>query len=170
MNRKHLAIALAACACIAASSVFANISSRFAQTQKGSAVSATAKGTFDVKTTPQAATESEEPGIARLLLDKQFHGDLEAVSKGQMLAAGTATKGSAAYAAIEKVTGSLTGRSGGFTLQHVGTMNRGTPSLKVTVVPDSGTDQLTGLSGEMSIEIKDGKHFYTFEYSLPDSH
>jgi hypothetical protein len=134
---------------------------------KGTTMSATAKGSFDVKTTPQPAAEADDTGIARLLLDKQFHGDLDAVSKGQMLAAGTATKGSAGYVAIEKVTGTLSGRKGSFVLQHIGTMNKGVPALNVSVVPDSGTDQLTGLSGTMNIIIANGAHSYEFAYSLP---
>jgi hypothetical protein len=134
---------------------------------KGTTMSATAKGSFDVKTTPQPAAEADDTGIARLLLDKQFHGDLDAVSKGQMLAAGTATKSSAGYVAIEKVTGTLSGRKGSFVLQHIGTMNKGVPALNVSVVPDSGTDQLTGLSGTMNIIIANGAHSYEFAYSLP---
>ena len=134
---------------------------------KGTTMSATAKGSFDVKTTPQPAAEADDTGIARLLLDKQFHGDLDAVSKGQMLAAGTASKGSAGYVAIEKVTGTLSGRKGSFILQHTGTMNKGVPALNVSVVPDSGTDQLTGLSGTMNIIIANGAHSYEFAYSLP---
>ena len=104
-----------------------------------------------------------------MTIDKQFHGDLEATSKGQMLTAGTGVKGSAGYVAIEKVSGVLHGRSGTFVLQHTGTMTRGTPQLTITVVPDSGTDQLVGLSGKMTIKIADGKHSYEFEYTLPES-
>ena len=99
-------------------------------------------------------------------IDKQFRGDLEATSKGEMLTAGTDVKGSAGYVAIEHVSGLLHGRSGGFVLQHSGTMTRGVPQLSVTVVPDSGTDQLVGLAGEMTINIADGKHSYAFEYTL----
>jgi hypothetical protein len=101
-------------------------------------------------------------------IDKQFHGDLQGTSKGQMLTAGTAVKGSAGYVAIERVNGTLRGRSGTFILQHTGTMTRGTPQLSVTVVPDSGTDQLVGLTGTMNIVIApDGKHSYDFAYALP---
>jgi hypothetical protein len=170
VNHKLLATLFAACASAAVSSAFTNNLAQLASPPKGTSVSATAKGTFDVKAAPQPTAESDDSGIARLALDKQFHGDLEAVSKGQMLAASTATKGSAGYVAIEKVTGTLAGRKGSFALQHIGTMNRGVPSLNVSVIPDSGTDQLTGLSGKMSIEIKDGKHSYSFAYSLPDAH
>jgi len=130
-------------------------------------MSATGKGTFDVKTIPQPAADFDDSGVARLLLDKQFHGDLDAVSKGQMLAAATATKGSAGYVAIEKITGTLSGRKGSFVLQHIGTMNKGVPTLNVSVVPDSGTDQLTGVSGTMNIIIVNGAHSYEFEYTSP---
>src|SRR6185312_9342775 len=97
---------------------------------------------------------------------KQFHGNLEASSKGEMLSAGTSIKGSAGYVAIERVSGTLHGRSGAFVLQHSGTMKRGTPELSVTVVPDSGTGELTGLAGRMMIHIAGGKHSYEFEYTL----
>jgi hypothetical protein len=107
-----------------------------------------------------------DPTLGRLALDKQFHGDLEATSKGQMLAAGTEVKGSAGYVAMERVTGTLHGRSGTFALQHSGIMNRGVPQLMITVVPDSGTGQLTGLTGTMTINIVDEKHSYEFEYDL----
>jgi hypothetical protein len=125
-----------------------------------------ATGTFEVKLTPQAAEEGRDPVPGRMAIDKQFHGDLEAVSQGQMLAAMTAVKGSAGYVAIEKVTGSLHGRDGSFVLQHSGTMTRGVPGLSVTVVPDSGTDALTGLSGTMNIIVTEGRHSYEFEYTL----
>lgn len=123
-----------------------------------------AAGDFEVKVLPQASEEGT--AIARMLLDKQFHGDLEATSKGQMLAAGTAVQGSAGYVAIEQVSGTLKGRTGTFVLQHSGTMNRGEPQLSVTVVPDSGTGELAGLAGRMDIIIEGGKHSYVFEYRL----
>jgi hypothetical protein len=126
-----------------------------------------ANGTFEVKLTPQSPEDkSESSNMGRLLIDKQFHGDLEAISKGQMLSAMTAVKGSAGYVAIERVSGTLHGHSGTFVLQHSGTMTRGAPELSVTVVPDSGTDQLVGLAGKMKINIVDGKHFYEFEYTI----
>ena len=123
------------------------------------------KGAFDVKMTPQAP-EEKAGNVGRMLLDKRFHGDLEAASEGQMLAFSSAVKGSAGYVAIEQVSGTLEGRTGTFVLQHTGTMNRGVPSLTITVVPDSGTGELAGLAGTMTIEIADGKHSYGFEYSL----
>jgi len=127
-----------------------------------------AAGPFDVKITPQD-DNSDDPLLSRMILDKTYLGDLEATAVGQMLAAGTAVKGSAAYVAIEKVSGTLNGRAGTFVLQHVGIMNRNAPQLTITVVPDSGTGDLQGLSGKMTIIIApDGKHSYDFEYALPN--
>jgi len=129
-----------------------------------------AVGTFDVKVSPQAPDDkSEDPAIGRMVLDKQFHGDLEGASKGQMLAAGTAVSGSAGYVALEQVTGTLRGRAGAFVLQHSGTMARGTLQLTIAVVPDSGSGELTGLAGAMAINIVDGKHFYDFEYAIAEA-
>ena len=126
-----------------------------------------ARGAFDVKLTPQPSDrQSEDPALGRMWLDKQFHGDLEATSRGQMLTAMTEVKGSAGYVAIERVSGTLGGRAGSFVLQHTGTMTRGTPSLTIAVVPDSGTGELTGLSGGMTIIITDGKHSYELEYAV----
>ena len=127
----------------------------------------TATGTFEVKLAPQPSDDKpEDATLGRMSIDKQFHGDIEGASKGQMLTAGTSVKGSAGYVAIERVSGTLHGRSGDFILQHSGTMTRGKPQLKITVVPDSGTGQLLGLSGRMTIKIENGKHFYAFEYTL----
>jgi Protein of unknown function (DUF3224) len=127
-----------------------------------------ASGTFDVNLSPQAPDDkSDNSAVGRLLIDKQFHGDLEAISKGQMLAAMTAVEGSAGYVAIEQVSGTLHGRTGTFVLQHSGTMNRGTPQLTVAVVPDSGTGELSGLAGKLEIKIANGKHSYEFEYCIP---
>jgi len=129
-----------------------------------------AHGTFEVQLNPQAADEkAEDSALGRLSIDKQFQGDLEATSKGQMLTAGTDVAGSAGYVALEQVSGTLHGRSGSFVLQHNGTMTRGAPQLTITVVPDSGTDQLVGLAGTMAIMIADGKHSYIFEYTLAES-
>jgi uncharacterized protein DUF3224 len=138
--------------------------------QKVAAMVTRAQGTFDVKLTPQPADEkAESPVLGRMSIDKQFHGDLQGTSKGEMLTAGTGVKGSAGYVAIERVTGTLNGRSGAFALQHSGTMTRGAPQLTITVVPDSGTGQLAGLSGKMTIQIADGKHSYEFEYTLAEN-
>ena len=124
-----------------------------------------ARGTFEVTLVPQPTDERE--AVGRLTIDKTFHGDLEGTSRGQMLTASTGTQGSAGYVAIEQVRGTLQGRAGSFALQHSGTMTRGAPSLVITVVPDSGSDELVGLAGQMAIIIADGKHSYDFEYSLP---
>jgi len=122
-------------------------------------------GTFDVKLTPQAGDESGA-GLGRFTIAKQFHGDLEATSAGQMVSAGVSGKGSAGYVAIERVTGTLSGLRGSFVLQHNGLMTRGVPSLTIVVVPDSGTDELEGLTGKMEIIIAGGKHSYDFEYTI----
>jgi hypothetical protein len=134
--------------------------------QKETVVTNHASGTFEVKLNPQVDDKVGEPTVGRMSIDKQFHGDLEATSKGQMLAASTDVKGSAGYVAIERVNGKLHGHSGTFALQHSGTMTRGAAQLSVTVVPDSGTGQLVGLAGKMTINIADGKHSYDFEYTL----
>jgi len=127
-----------------------------------------AEGTFQVALQPQ---EQDQPEVGtpmgRMTIDKQFHGDLEGTGKGQMLTAMTATQGSAGYVAIERVSGTLHGREGTFVLQHSGTMNRGEPHLIVSVVPDSGTGQLAGLSGTLEIKITGGIHYYRFQYQLP---
>ena len=124
----------------------------------------TAAGPFEVKVIPQPPGEDAE--IGRLTLDKKFHGDLEATSKGQMLAFSSSVKGSAGYVAMEQVAGTLQGRQGTFVLQHSGTMTRGNGQLTVTVVPDSGTGELKDLSGTMRIDIDGGKHSYVFEYTI----
>ena len=126
-----------------------------------------AAGPFDVKLTPQAGdTPAEGSPLGRMTIDKQFHGHLEATSTGEMLTVGTAIKNTAVYVAVERVAGTLHGKTGTFALHHTGVMNRGTASLTITVVPDSGTGELTGLTGTMSIEIVNGKHSYVFEYAL----
>jgi hypothetical protein len=140
------------------------------QPAKDNSMTAHAIGPFDVKLAPlDPANKTDDNSLGRMSIDKQFHGDLEATSKGEMLTAGTAVKGSAGYVAIERVSGTLQGRAGSFTLQHNATMDRGAPHLNIIVVPDSGTGQLTGLTGTMNILIADGKHSYDFAYSVPDS-
>ena len=127
-----------------------------------------ASGTFDVKLAPQSPAPGVEPAaLGRMSIDKRFHGDLEATSLGEMLSAGTGIPGSAGYVAIERVTGMLGGREGSFVLMHYGLMERGTPSLRVSVVPDSGTGGLEGIRGELTIRIEQGRHEYGFEYELP---
>ena len=127
-----------------------------------------ATGTFEVKLDFLADDKAEGSSLGRMSIDKQFHGDLEATAKGQMLTAFTEVKTSAGYVAIERVTGTLHSRSGSFVLQHNGTMTGNSQQPTVAVVPDSGSGQLVGLAGQMSIKIADGKHSYDLEYTLPD--
>jgi hypothetical protein len=131
------------------------------------AMATRARGTFEVKLTPRAPGEGEDPSLGQMSIDKQFRGDLEGTSVGQMLTAGTGVEGSAAYVAIERVIGALDGRKGTFVLQHSGTMTRGAPQLTIAVVPDSGTDELVGLAGSMAIIMAGGNHSYELEYTLP---
>ena len=127
-----------------------------------------ASGSFEISMQSLANEDvSADPMLGRFLLTKKFTGDLEASARGHMLSAGTATRGSAGYVAIDQVTGSLDGRTGSFVLQHSGSMKRGAPNLLVMVVPDSGTGELAGITGTLSINIVEGKHFYDFLYSLP---
>ena len=129
-----------------------------------------ARGTFEVRLSPLATYNQAEGGLlGRMSIDKQFHGDLEATSKGEMLTAMGTIKSSAGYVAIERVTGALHGRSGSFALQHSSTMARGVPSQNITVVPDSGTGELAGLSGSMTVVIAEGKHSYEFDYEIARS-
>jgi hypothetical protein len=127
----------------------------------------TIRGSFDVKLVPlDPAFAHEAPGLGRMSIDKQFHGDLDATSKGEMLSAMSAVKGSAGYVAIERVTGTLLGKNGTFVLQHSAFMNRGAQSMSITVVPDSGTEELTGLTGDLTIEIVEKKHYYVFTFEI----
>jgi uncharacterized protein DUF3224 len=127
-----------------------------------------AKGSFEVKMTPKPWNDSTEAhGFGRFLLDKQYHGDLEATGDGQMLSAGNGAPGSSgAYVALEKIAGTLQGHKGSFIVYHLGLMTRGAPQLTLAIVPDSGTDELKGLAGTMTIQIADGKHSYNLTYTL----
>ena len=136
--------------------------------QKDAMITQHANGTFEVKLTPQD-DKSDDKSVGRMTFEKQWHGDLEGTSKGQMLTGGDVTKGSAGYVAIEKVTGTLKGRKGTLIFQHSATMTRGEGQLTIMVVPDSGTEQLQGLTGKLTIKIENGKHFYDFEYFLPNA-
>lgn len=127
-----------------------------------------ASGSFVVALKPQALEGIDASALlARLSIDKQISGELQATTQGAMLSAGTAVKGSAGYVAVERVTGTLHGRAGSFVLMHVGVMNRGVPSLSITVVPDSGTGELEGLEGTFKLQIVEGEHLYEMEYELP---
>jgi hypothetical protein len=136
--------------------------------QKEKSLMMHASGSFEVKLAPQEPYNKSDSTLGRMSIDKQFHGPLEAISKGEMLSASTNVKGSAGYVAIERVTGTLNGKNGSFALQHYATMTRGAPQLTITVVPDSGTGELEGLSGKMNIRIENGKHFYDFDYALEE--
>ena len=128
----------------------------------------TAQGSFEVKTAPlptDGATAATS--IGRYSLDKAYRGDLEAASAGEMLSAGNPATGTAGYVAIEQVTGKLHGKTGSFALQHFGTMQGGAFELNVRVVPGSGTGDLEGIAGTLTIIIAGGKHSYTLEYTLP---
>ena len=127
-----------------------------------------ARGTFTVDIKPAGeGAAADGVTLGRMSLNKKFEGDLLGTGAGEMLTALTSVKGSAGYVAIERVTGKLAGRSGSFVFQHTGTMNHGAQQLSITVVPDSGTGELQGIAGTFRIDIRDGKHFYAFEYSLP---
>ena len=137
---------------------------------KGKGMTSQASGTFQVTVKPMAEDE-KVPGVTvgRMSIDKQWKGDLEGTSKGEMMTAGTPVKGSAGYVAVEMVTASLKGRSGSFTLLHHATMkSEGEFKMNIVVVPDSGTGQLVGLAGTLTIIIEGGKHSYRFDYTLPD--
>lgn len=128
-----------------------------------------ATGSFDVKGSLQKPDnpQAEASGLGRMSLDKQYHGDLEAASQGEMLSVLDKAVGSGGYVAMERVTGKLQGKSGSFVLQHNATMTRGVPEMNIIVVPDTGTGELTGISGSMKIRIEEGgKHFYDFDYTL----
>jgi|SRR5580700_2586452 hypothetical protein len=138
---------------------------------QGAIVTEHASGTFEVKLAPSGeADKAEGSTLGSYSLDKEYHGDLEAIAKGTMLTAGTDVKGSAGYVAIERVTGTLKGHKGSFVLQHNGTLTRGTPQQNIIVVPDSGTGELVGLTGKLTVMIESGKHSYEFDYSLPPAH
>jgi hypothetical protein len=137
---------------------------------KEKVVTGHASGTFEVKLAPQKEEGGADTGLGRMSIDKQFHGDLEGTSKGFMLSsAATVVKGSGGYVAMERVSGTLKGRTGSFVLHHSGTMTRGAAQLSVTVVPDTGSGQLEGITGTMTIKIDEGKHSYEFEYTLPET-
>ncbi len=136
--------------------------------RNGATMSERAKGTFEVKVTPSTDDWKDRVASGRLTIDKTFHGDLVGTSKGEMWTADTAVKGSGGYVAVEKISGTLRGRRGTFLVVHQGTMRQGGDfKISIVVVPDSGTDQLTGLAGQMTIVIADGKHSYELEYALP---
>jgi hypothetical protein len=131
-----------------------------------SAVGTRASGTFEVKLAPLSTTHGNDQQLGRISIDKTFQGDFVGTGKGEMLTAATSVKNSAVYVAIERVTGTLHGKRGTFVLHHQGIMDRGGQQLTISVVPDSGTDELAGITGSMKIIIADGKHSYELEYTL----
>jgi Protein of unknown function (DUF3224) len=153
------------CVCVAGYGLAQSPPAQGAPT-KEKVVTGQARGTFDVKLTPQAGEDGADASIARMAIDKQYHGDLEGTSRGQMLA--SRAKDSGGYVAMELVTGTLKGRKGSFVLQHSGTKTPAALQLSVTVVPDSATGQLSGLAGTMTIKVDAGKHSYEFDYTLPE--
>ncbi len=124
-----------------------------------------AQGTFAIKLQP--LTQASQDGLTRMSFYKELHGDLEAVSKGEMISAGDPKKGEAGYVAMETVTGKLEGKSGSFALQQFATMSADSQNLQIKVVPGSGTDELIGIEGVFTITVASGKHSYTFQYTLP---
>lgn len=129
-----------------------------------------ARGKFDVQGHAMPLENiDKDASLGRMSLDKQYHGDLDGIAQGQMLSIGTPATGSAVYVAVERVTGTLAGKRGTFALYHTGVMTRGAPSLSISVAPDSGTGELTGITGTLNIDVKNGEHLYDFEYSLPPS-
>jgi len=162
---KHRTITIAGWA-LSLSLIFCAVVGAQSTSSKEATVTNHASGPFDVKMIPQ--DDKSVDGLSRMLLDKQYHGDLEGVAKGQMLTGGISANKSGAYVAIEKFTGTLQGRSGSFVLHHTGILTNGKPDLTILVAPDSGTGQLAGIAGRMTINIAaDGKHSYEFEYTLP---
>lgn len=128
-----------------------------------------ARGTFKVDITPQPPQDgAADPGVGRMLIHKQFQGELSGESHGQMLAIGTPVDGSAGYVAMERVTGIVHAHEGSFALQHSGTLHRGAAHLSIAIVPDSGTGRLEGISGTLQITVEAGVHHYVLDYDLPD--
>ena len=169
-DRPGVAFFEAACVSGACATAAVQASSSALNLHKRLAMNRHATGTFNVSLNPLDLNEvGEGETRGRISINKTFHGDLEAISIGEMLSAMTEVKGSAGYVAMERVVGSLQGRQGSFVLQHSGTMDRGTPTLSVTVVPDSGTAALTGLRGSLNITIREGVHCYGLDYGLEDS-
>lgn len=165
-----LAVATASCAIVGLTICAQTSPQNNSTVHQGTTFTEHASGAFDVKITPQKPDnkEAEASGLSRMSGDKQYHGDLDATGHVEMLATSATAPRSGAYVALERGTGRLKGKNGSFTLCQTGIMNRGTPELTIQIVPDSGTGELTGLSGTMKINIAaDGKHSYQMEYTLP---
>ena len=168
--RASLIAGICLCLGLTASGPAQNQPAAQSATAKEKVVAGHASGTFDVKLTPQTDEGGADAGLGRMSIDKQFHGDIGGSEQGIYARFGRNDRQRFwGYVAMERVTGKLKGRTGCFVLQHNGTMTRGAPQLSVTVVPDSGTDQLTGIAGTLTIQIDAGKHSYEFEYTLPEA-
>lgn len=164
-----LAPALLATILLAAPAAQAQTPTAAPSAGKGTTVSKHAKGTFDVKVTPITLNDPMDTGgFGRLALDKKFHGDLSGSSLGQMVASGDPSSGSGGYVALEKVTGTLNGKTGTFVLMHNGTMTPQAMEMRISVVPNSGTGELTGIDGTFRIIIEGKQHFWEFDYTLPN--
>lgn len=163
LMRRPSTLVITGAACIAL--LLAGAAAPGNQDKKEPTMTQIATGTFEVKLAP-LDTYAKADKLGRMSIDKVFHGDLEAASQGEMLTAMTDVQGSAVYVAIERVTGTLNGKPGSFVLHHRGIMNNGQQELQVHVVPGSGTGELAGIAGQMTIRIEDGKHLYEFEYEL----
>ena len=130
-----------------------------------------ARGTFEVQIAPMPADAyADGATMGRMSIDKQLTGDLVATGKGHMITGMGGERGSAAYSAIERISGTLAGRTGTFMLQHTGVMNRGAQQLSITIIPDSGTGELAGISGVFHLTIEGKVHSYDLEYTLPPAH
>jgi hypothetical protein len=165
--KSRIIVRLLLCACVGV--VAAGAQTPSSNPTKEKSLPHHASGPFDVKITPDPfAEKAVDSTLGRMMIDKQYHGDLEASGKGEMLTVSTAEKGSGVYVAVERVSGALQGRKGSFALHHTGVMRRSVPELKVMVVPDSGTEELAGIAGTMTIHIAAGKHSYELEYTLPE--
>src|SRR5437868_14076790 len=128
-----------------------------------------AGGPFDVTIHPLPSSAPDEALLGRRSIAKVFRGDLEGAGVGEMLTAGTAVQGSGAYVAVDRITGTLHGRTGSFTMLHTGLMHRGAPQLTVAILADSGSGALTGIAGSFAIRVVDGQHFYDLDYTLPET-
>ncbi len=149
---------------IAAGMLSTPISAADTVVSKEALMSDQARGEFDVKVVP---ISGKEEALGRMSIDKTYHGDLDATGTGQMMASRDERTGAAVYVAIETVTGTLKGRKGSFMLAHRGMMSAAGHELNVVIVPASGTDGLTGISGDLEIVIEGGKHSYVLRYALP---
>jgi hypothetical protein len=163
----HTRIYLTALLLAIASHSPAQLQSTQSKSKQGAAqMTQRANGTFDVKITPQHEDKREGAVLGRMSLHKVFQGDMDGTSEGEMLTAMSGVEGSAVYVAVERFSGTIQGKRGTVALSHRGTMNRGAQELSIEIVPDSGTGELAGIAGSMTIKIENGKHFCQLDYSI----